>query len=76
MLRERVVHRDADFLIVDKPAGMPVQGGPGVLSKRQIGLLSFTTTTSLKNLSSKVVLQCYSGTLPRVVCLSYCHAGL
>lgn len=30
MLRHRILHRDDDLLALDKPAGLAVQGGPGV----------------------------------------------
>ena len=29
VLRRRVLHRDRHLLVLDKPAGLPVQGGPG-----------------------------------------------
>ncbi|MEX0808208.1 MAG: RluA family pseudouridine synthase [Dongiaceae bacterium] len=29
-IRARVLHRDRDCLVIDKPAGLPVQGGPGI----------------------------------------------
>lgn len=31
ILRSRILHRDEDCFIIDKPAGMPVQGGSGSL---------------------------------------------
>lgn len=29
-LAERIIHRDASLLVLDKPHGLPVQGGPGI----------------------------------------------
>ena len=29
LLRQRVLHIDEELLVLDKPAGLPVQGGPG-----------------------------------------------
>ncbi|MEX2201038.1 MAG: RluA family pseudouridine synthase [Dongiaceae bacterium] len=29
-IQARVLHRDRDCLVIDKPAGLPVQGGPGI----------------------------------------------
>ena len=29
-LRDNVLHKDRDMLIVNKPAGLPVQGGDGI----------------------------------------------
>ncbi|MDZ4735641.1 MAG: RluA family pseudouridine synthase [Rhodospirillaceae bacterium] len=29
-IRARVLHRDRDCLVIDKPAGLPIQGGPGI----------------------------------------------
>lgn len=29
VLRRRVLHLDRNMLVLDKPAGLPVQGGPG-----------------------------------------------
>ncbi len=29
VLRRRVLHLDRHMLVLDKPAGLPVQGGPG-----------------------------------------------
>lgn len=37
MLAARVLHRDADLLAIDKPAGLAVQGGPGV--RRHLDLM-------------------------------------
>ena len=37
-LRTRVLHLDQELLVLDKPAGLAVQGGPGTLSSPQSGL--------------------------------------
>ena len=33
-LKGRVLFQDAQLLVIDKPAGLPVQGGPGALPEQ------------------------------------------